>query len=57
MSGQQNLFDNINQLESQLFLPTDIESHQLPELRLIDFCLKKLGVKNQILNICQIRCW
>ena len=45
MSRQQNLFDNINQLESQLFLPTDIESNQLPELRLIDFCLKKLGVK------------
>ena len=45
MSLQQNLFDNINQLESQLFLPTDVESNQLPELRLIDFCLKKLGVK------------
>ena len=45
MSRQQNLFDNINQLESQLFLPTDVESNQLPELRLIDFCLKKLGVK------------
>ena len=45
MSSQQNLFDNINQLESQLFLPTDVETNQLPELRLIDFCLQKLGVK------------
>ena len=45
MTHQQNLFDNINQLESRLFLPTDSESDQLPELRLIDFCLKKLGVK------------
>ena len=45
MSNQQNLFDNINQLESQLFLPTDVENNQLPELRLLDFCLKKLGVK------------
>ena len=44
MSSQQNLFDNINQLESELFLPTDVENNQLPELRLIDFCLKKLGV-------------
>ena len=45
MSSQQNLFDNINQLESQLFLPTDVETNQLPELRLIDFCLQKLGIK------------
>jgi len=45
MSSQQNLFDDIDQLESQLFLPTDVETNQLPELRLIDFCLKKLGVK------------
>ena len=45
MSNQQNLFDNINQLESQLFLPTDVEDNKLPELRLLDFCLKKLGVK------------
>ena len=45
MSDQTNLFSKINKLESQLFLPTDIASNQLPELRLIDFCLKKLGVK------------
>ncbi len=45
MSSQQNLFDNIKQLESQLFLPPDADTNQLPELRLIDFCLKKLGVK------------
>ena len=45
MSSQQNLLEDIDQLESQLFLPTDVETNQLPELRLIDFCLKKLGVK------------
>ena len=45
MSSQKNLFNKIDKLESQIFLPTDIASNQLPELRLINFCLKKLGVK------------
>ena len=45
MENNQNIFDQINTLETELFLPSLDDSDQLPELRLIEFCLRSLGVK------------